>query len=56
MLKSYPVELPNIETVSGYATLGKWLLTIATMSLLAYGGILLFLRSRGYIQCTVKAA
>lgn len=56
MLKSYPVELPNIETISGYATLGKWILTIATMSLLAYGGILLFLRSLGYLQCTAKTA
>ncbi|MBF0551377.1 MAG: hypothetical protein HQK60_12680 [Deltaproteobacteria bacterium] len=48
MLGLYPESNTILGTISGVVTLGKWLLTLATVSCLVYGGFVLLVRRLGF--------
>jgi len=54
MLRIYPLNNTVLGTISGIATLCKWLLTMAVISCLVYGGIMILLRRLGFRRCTVR--
>lgn len=54
MLKIYPSSNIVLGTISGYATLSKWLLMVTVISCLIYGGIILILRHFGFKRCAVQ--
>jgi hypothetical protein len=54
MLRIYPSNNAVLGTISGYVTLSKWLLTVAVISCLIYGGVILLLRHFGFKKCTVQ--
>jgi hypothetical protein len=54
MLRIYPYSNAMLGTISGYATLFKWLLTLVVIACLIYGSIILLLRRFGFKQCTVQ--
>lgn len=54
LLNIYPTNNAALGTISGFATVSKWLLTVVTISLILYGGIILLLRYFGLKQCAIQ--
>ena len=54
MLDTYPVNNSIIGTISGVATLCKWLLTLVAISCLLYGGTIALMRRLGFKLCPVR--
>ena len=54
MLRVYPSNNAVLGTISGYATLLKWLLTVVLILFLIYGSILLLLHYLGFEQFTIR--
>ncbi len=54
MLKIYPLNSKIIGTISGLATLCKWVFALVLLSCLIYSGILIFLHCFGFWKYTIK--